>query len=198
MRLSDRRRPSAGQASPGQNPGATRLAGGRRIRSVNFPKIFVTQSNHTDYSPASYLVTGSRLGGCALVAVMRTGPHLGGGPGVKTGPDPAGRPPWAHFGHRQRPRGCLITTWGARWARFAGNPSGILRSPGVTRNPAWSFSVGSCSVRKDDNSTGGDRLRLQWLIQGKRAEDGGHNLVNTVTANLISAKVKRTNLALAA
>jgi len=60
------------------------------------------------------------------------------------------------------------------------------------------FSVGSCSVRKDDNSTGGDRLRLQWLIQGKRAEDGGHNLVNTVTANLISAKVKRTNLALAA
>jgi hypothetical protein len=50
----------------------------------------------------------------------------------------------------------------------------------------------------DDNSTGGDRLRLQWLIQGKRAEDGGHNLVNTVTANLISAKVKRTNLALAA
>jgi len=60
------------------------------------------------------------------------------------------------------------------------------------------FSVGSCSVRKDDNSTGGDRLRLRWLIQGKRAEDGGHNLVNTVTANLISAKVKRTNLALAA
>jgi len=82
-------------------------------------------------------------------------------------------------------------------ARFAGRPSGILRSPGVTWNPTWSFRVASCNVRKD-NSTGGDRLRLQWLIQGKRAEDGGHNLVNTVTATLISAKVKRTNLALAA
>jgi hypothetical protein len=32
------------------------------------------------------------------------------------------------------------------------------------------------------NSRGGDWLRLRWLIQGKRAEDGGHNLVNTVTA----------------
>jgi hypothetical protein len=31
--------------------------------------------------------------------------------------------------------------------------------------------------------TGGDRLRLRWLIQGKRAEDGGHNLVKTVTAH---------------
>ena len=81
---------------------------------------------------------------------------------------------------------------------LCGQPIGHLAFTGVTRNPAWLFSVGSCSVRKDDNPTGGDRLRLQWLIQGKRAEDGGHNLVNTVTANLISAKVKRTNLALAA
>src|SRR5215469_3505853 len=31
---------------------------------------------------ASYLVTECRLGGCGPVVVMRTGPHLGGGPGV--------------------------------------------------------------------------------------------------------------------
>src|SRR5277367_1121287 len=116
-------------------------------------------------------MTGSRLGGCAPVAVMGTGPHLGGGPGVRPAPtlpvDPRGRTSATASAHGgiSSPRGV------PDGARFAGDPSGILRSPRRSRNPAWSFSVASCSVLMDDNSTGGDRLRLQWLIQGKRAED---------------------------
>jgi hypothetical protein len=44
------------------------------------------------------------LGGCGPV-VVRAGSHLGGDPDVRTGSDPAGRPPRARLGHRQRPRG---------------------------------------------------------------------------------------------
>ena len=91
------------------------------------------------------------------------------------------KPPWAHLGHRQRPRGYLITPVDARWGpRSADSPSGILLFlpksnlldllPGIRYGSYY-------------NSRGGDWLRLRWLIQGKRAEDGGHNLVNTVTAN---------------
>jgi len=47
-------------------------------------------------------------------------------------------------------------------------------------------------------TAGHNCVRLRWLIQEKRAEDGGHNLVNTVTAKKISANTQRTHLALAA
>src|SRR5258708_34774297 len=49
-------------------------------------------------------MTEARLGGCGPV-IVRAGSHLGGDPDVRTGSDPAGRPPWARLGHRQRPRG---------------------------------------------------------------------------------------------
>ena len=73
-------------------------------------------SNHYETHPTSSNVTGSRLGGCGPVAVMRTGLHLGGGPGVMTGPDPAGRPPWAQL--RPPPA-----------------PTGVLTSPGSLGSP---------------------------------------------------------------
>src|ERR1035441_6678666 len=72
-------------------------------------------------------MTECRLGGCGPVAVMRTGLHLGGGPVFKRpAPTLPVRPPWAHFGHRQRPRGHLVTTGDARWSPLGGGPSGIL------------------------------------------------------------------------
>ena len=66
------------------------------------------------------------MGGCGPVIVMRTGPHLGGGPDIKTGPDPAGHAPaGAFFGHRQHPRGPLITSGGCPMgAALCGQPVG--------------------------------------------------------------------------
>src|SRR6266568_5683535 len=68
---------------------------------------------------ASYIVRlVCRLGGCGPAVVMRTGPHLGGGP-APLGPaptlpvDPCGRV----FGHCQRPQGFLM-------------PAGSPRGPG--------------------------------------------------------------------
>ncbi len=72
-----------------------------------------------------------------------------------TGPDPAGRPPRAHFGHRQRPRGHLIAAWNARWGPLRGSPSGILRSRLAAcvsadrrgaRNASWLTSVGTVAL----------------------------------------------------
>lgn len=60
-------------------------------------------------------MTEARLGGCGPV-IVRAGPHLGGGPDFRTGSDPAGRPPWARFGHRQCPRGS------SSLSRFAAHP----------------------------------------------------------------------------
>jgi len=68
----------------------------------------------------------------------------------------------------------------ARWdPRSAERPSGILR---IYLRIIPLDLVASIRYGSMYNSRGGDWLRLRWLIQGKRVEDGGHNLVNTVTA----------------
>jgi hypothetical protein len=61
------------------------------------------------------------LGGCGPV-VVRAGSHLGGDPDVRTGSDPAGRPPWARLGHRQRPRGSFGVRAPCRVPRRAPQP----------------------------------------------------------------------------
>src|SRR5580700_1494728 len=59
---------------------------------------------------------------------MGTGPHLGGGPGPETGPDPAGRPPWARLRPPPAPAGASSPLMDARWGpRSADGPSGVLR-----------------------------------------------------------------------
>ena len=50
---------------------------------------------------------------------------------MKTGPDPAGRPPWARSSATASAHGGVSSPRGVPdGARFAGTPSGILRSPG--------------------------------------------------------------------
>src|SRR5258708_14753220 len=87
----------------------------------------------------------------------------------KTGSDPAGRPPWARFrpppastgvSPRLRPRVL------ARFGHFSA-------SRVVNRLVPWRY-----------NSRGGDWFRLRWLIQWKRPEGCGCDLVNPVTAKL--------------
>jgi hypothetical protein len=73
------------------------------------------------HSPASLPMTEARLGGCGPV-VVRAGSHLGGDPDVRTGSDPAGRPPWARLGHRQRPRGSFGVRAPCRVPRRAPQP----------------------------------------------------------------------------
>ena len=239
----------------------------------------------------------------------RAGPHLGGGPDIWTGSDPAGPTPAGVFGHRHRPRGSssppprsppdpsrapsqspcqshghvsreasreswvgataqgsVRPGWGRMNATFAvalttvnahpcggqGSvssssqtraspvtplslpaPSGLPQrspthnrcdtghiaaianrvgqrtaghhhnrrwghrsvgreTPGGHGNLGWRFGVigvrsggaGHRVRRPADNSIGGDRFRLRWLIQVKRAEGCGCDLVNHATANL--------------
>src|SRR5258708_29058213 len=79
--------------------------------------------------------------------MMRTGPHLGGGPGVKTGPDPAGRPPWVRFRPPTAPTGVLIVLqwWpdGTRTLRYAGRA--FCRASGVAASVAFSPGLGHFS-----------------------------------------------------
>ena len=97
-----------------------------------------------------------------------------------TGPDPAGQAPWAHLGHRQRPRGISSPDGCPMGSALCGKPVG--HSAHLPPHPSrWTGGRASGTVL-EYNSRGGDWLRLRWLIQGKRVEDGGHNLVNTVTA----------------
>ncbi len=55
---------------------------------------------------------------------MRTGLHLGGGPGVMTGPDPAGQPPWAPLRPPPAPTGVLNASHAPRRARALLPPRG--------------------------------------------------------------------------
>jgi hypothetical protein len=92
------------------------------------------------------------------------------------------KPPWVHLRPPPAPTG---VSHHLRWM-----PDGV-RALRMARRAFWAFYLKlPCSTRREAsgtvvgyNSRGGDWLRLRWLIQGKRAEDGGHNLVNTVTAN---------------
>jgi hypothetical protein len=84
----------------------------------------------------------------------------------------------------RRPSGCPC--FGClRWSRGEstihhpdGNPSWLA---GVVR--VRSGVAGWFSRTRPDNSIGGDRFRLRWSNQGKRAEGCGCDLVNPVTAN---------------
>lgn len=100
------------------------------------------------HSLASLHMTEARLGGCGPVNV-RAGPHLGGGPDFRTGSDPAGRPPRARFGHRQRLRGPSLF-WAVVRLKTAATPSpgrvSVARRPsggatGAAGNPCWQTSV---------------------------------------------------------
>ena len=82
---------------------------GRRRKSSKF---FHSEQPFA-YQAASYQVTGCRLGGCGPVVVMRTGPHLGGGPGV------------------DRPRPCRSAPVGA--FRPPPAPTGAFSCPGCPR-----------------------------------------------------------------
>jgi hypothetical protein len=120
-------------------------------------------------------MTEARLGGCGPV-VVRAGPHLGGGPDFQTGSDPAGRSPWARFGHRQRPRGSSRFPDAARRARSAGNLRWLIR---VERGKVVGGGQATCA--RPTTEQGGERFRLRWSIQEKRAEGGGCDLVNNAT-----------------
>jgi hypothetical protein len=73
-------------------------------------KIHANCEQPSAYSQASFQVTEARFGGLRPSRRDRAGPHLGGGPDIRTGSDPAGRPPWARLGHRQRSRGSSLFT----------------------------------------------------------------------------------------
>jgi len=71
--------------------------------------------------------------------VMRTGPHLGGGPAAQDRPDPAGQPPWAHS--RPPP-----SVHGGFSSRSGGCPMGpALRGPPVGHSPVTRF-VGQAPI----------------------------------------------------
>src|ERR1700743_1925337 len=93
--------------------------------------------------------------------------------------------------------------------------AGLLADPGpaVNEGPTapdgnrgWRFGVGAVRLGQAghrlrgpaDNSIGGDRFRLRWMIQVKRAEGCGCDLVNHCYRKLISANKTRTSVALAA
>ena len=66
------------------------------------------------------------MGGCGPVVVMGTGPYLGGGPAVPTGPDPAGRPR-GRFSATASAHGGISSRWMPDGDRALRNgPSGIL------------------------------------------------------------------------
>ncbi len=116
-----------------------------------------TRSNWIGDSPASLDVTGSRLGGCGPVAVMRTGPHLGGGPGVMTGPDPAGRPPWARLRPPPAPTGVsLMPTAG--FSCIEGFPGDVPRD---------GLAGGACHVRGRLGRRGGGPRRVFTFAGGR-------------------------------
>jgi len=127
---------------------------------------------------ASLPMTEARLGGCGPVNV-RAGPHLGGGPDFRTGSDPAGRPPRARFGHRQRLRGPSLF-WAVVRLRTAATPvpqAGLGR--GATRrgsdharerrwsrgNPCWQTSVVSSNLVGGGHAPRG-RLQLNRGMNG--------------------------------
>ena len=123
------------------------------------------------HSLASLPMTEARLGGCGPVNV-RAGPHLGGGPDIRTGSDPAGRPPRARFGHRQRLRGPSLF-----WAVVASRaprprPPGGSRSRGDCRgcalaagNPCWQTTVVGSNLVGSGNAPRG-RLQLNRGMNG--------------------------------
>jgi len=70
---------------------------------------------------------------------MRTGPHLGGGPGPRTGPDPAGRPPWARLRPPPAPAGASSPYGRPMGSALCGRPIGrsALR-PAISADPSVS------------------------------------------------------------
>jgi hypothetical protein len=74
--------------------------------------------------------------------------------GRKTGPDPAGQPPWAHFGHRQRPRGISSPRGMPDGARFAGNHRASCVSPGTYAVRTCPGAPRNRSARRRSSPTG--------------------------------------------
>lgn len=116
---------AVGEKSWGSALGGKSSVGGvreRRPTSLSFRyKISDHVKQPSGHSLASLHMTEARLGGCGPVNV-RAGPHLGGGPDFRTGSDPAGRPPRARFGHRQRLRGPSLF-WAVVRLKTAATPS---------------------------------------------------------------------------
>jgi len=86
--------------------------------------------------------------GVAATVIVRAGPHLGGGPDFMAGSDPAGRPPRARLGHRQRPRGpslFLDRSQSRRIAATPGAPSGSRSRAGLRGLRRSGIPVG-CAV----------------------------------------------------
>ena len=70
------------------------------------------------------------------------------------GSDPAGRPPWARLGHRQRPRGPSLF------------PDRVpARSAPVAGNPCWRPGVGTAKVVSGGSASRG-RLQLNRGMNG--------------------------------
>src|SRR5699024_6835210 len=69
--------------------------------------------------------------------------------------------------------------WGIAWIQAACRESELAYAccESTVSTPVWCRGTGR------DNSIGGDRFRLWWLNQGKRAEGCGCDLVNPVAAN---------------
>src|ERR1035438_9342674 len=103
-------------------------------------------------------MTECRLGGCGPVAVMRTGPHLGGGPVFKGRPRPCRSSPRGRTSATAtRPRGYLTTPGMPDGARFAGDRRAscvwrVCRSPAEYVAPAEEYATdhGSCHPETGD------------------------------------------------
>src|ERR1039458_3891667 len=108
-------------------------------------------------------------------------------PPARATPALAVRPRRARLAHRQPPQGPLhVPVPTPREPREPQKP----REPGKRESklaiPCCECTVGYGGMAQPcwpDNSIGGDRFRLRWSNQGKRAEGCGCDLVNPVTAN---------------
>src|SRR5262249_42859212 len=98
------------------------------------------------------------------------------GCGIHVVPEPPARP---RPGSRQDPSPGTTRSMGTAWIQATRRESELAYAccESTVSTPVWCRGAGR------DNSIGGDRFRLWWLNQGKRAEGCGCDLVNPVAAN---------------